>query len=36
MDTKTPGYDYDAINGARIAEMPEWVQTMIKGQEGYS
>jgi len=29
MDTKSKGYDYNAINGARIAMLPEWVRQMI-------
>lgn len=29
MDTKEEGYDYNALNAARIAAMPEWVQEMI-------
>ena len=29
MDTKQEGYDHHAINEARIALLPDWVQTMI-------
>lgn len=29
MDTKTEGYDYEAINAERLAMMPAWVQEFV-------
>ena len=34
MDTKTEGYDYKAINEARIAKLPEHVRTCITPSVG--
>jgi hypothetical protein len=33
MDTKEPGYDHDAINAARISQLPGWVRLMITAEE---
>lgn len=34
MDTKTEGYDYDAINAERLAMVPAWVRNILADKEG--